>query len=258
MKVVIFAGGMGTRLSEETSSVPKPMVRIGGRPILWHIMKLYSRCGFNDFVVLGGYRCEIIKEYFFNYFIQNSDVTFNLQDNSFRILSRHTEPWQVTVLDTGLATQTGGRLKRAEEFIGNERFMLTYGDGLSDVNLNALLDFHLSHKRLATMTSVQPEGRFGSLTINSESDQITSFVEKPKGDGTWINGGFFVCEPGVFRYLNQGDETVWERRPLESLATDNELFAYKHTGFWKPMDTLRDKNQLEELWKSGSAPWKTW
>jgi len=258
MKTVIFAGGMGTRLSEKTDLLPKPMVRIGDKPILWHIMKMYSNFGFNDFIILGGYKCEIIKEYFFNYFLHQSDVSFNLKDNTFEILRNRVEPWTVSVLDTGLHTQTGGRLKQAEKYLQNEPFMLTYGDGLSDIDLNNLLNYHKSHGKLVTMTAVQPEGRFGSLDINFETGKIKSFVEKPKGDGTWINGGFFVCEPEIFKYITEGDQTVWERKPLETLSSDNQLFAYKHTGFWKPMDTLRDKKQLEDLWDADSAPWKTW
>ncbi|MDR1783956.1 MAG: glucose-1-phosphate cytidylyltransferase [Dysgonamonadaceae bacterium] len=258
MKTVIFAGGFGTRLSEETVSIPKPMVRIGEKPILWHIMKIYSSYGFNDFVILGGYKCYSIKEYFSNYFLHQSDVVFDMAENSVQFLNNKVENWKITILDTGLNTQTGGRLKRAEKYLQDDTFMLTYGDGLCNLNINDLLKFHRSHGKLATMTAVQPDGRFGVLEIADNTNQVSSFTEKPKGDGTWINGGFFVCEPGIFKYLTDGDETVWERKPLEALSLDNQLFAYKHTGFWKPMDTLRDKNQLEDLWNKNTAQWKIW
>ncbi len=257
MKVVILAGGFGTRISEEAVNIPKPMIQIGEKPILWHIMKHYSQFGFNEFVILGGYKCYVIKEYFANYFLHQSDVTFNISDNSMEVLSNDAEPWKVTILDTGLNTMTGGRLKRAEWLLGNEPFMLTYGDGVSDINIDELLRFHNKHGKALTMTAVQPEGRFGAMDLG-EHDQVNHFMEKPKGDGAWINGGFFVCQPKVFKFIDQGDATVWERSPLEKLAADGELYAYKHYGFWKPMDMLRDKMQLEELWNKGIAPWKSW
>ena len=257
MKVILLAGGFGTRLSEETGVRPKPMVEIGGKPILWHIMKIYSTYGFNDFVVLLGYKGYYIKEYFANYFLHQSDVTVNLSTGSMEVLNNTSEPWKVTLLDTGLNTMTGGRIKRAQEYIGNERFMLTYGDGVSDVNIADLVAFHESHGKALTMTSVQPAGRFGALNITG-GNQVTHFKEKPKGDGAWINGGFFVCEPKVFDYINGDDETVFEQRPLQSLAEDGEIMTFKHEGFWKPMDSLKDKNDLNKLWDQNSAPWKLW
>lgn len=258
MKVVILAGGLGTRLGEETALRPKPMVEIGGKPILWHIMKIYSHYGFNDFVVLCGYKQEFIKEYFTNYFINNSDVTFDLSNGEVKIHHRHTEPWKVTLLDTGMTTLTGGRIKRARGIIGNEPFMLTYGDGVSDVNIANLVEFHKKSKRLATLTAVQPQGRFGVLNMD-ESDTIRSFQEKPKTSASaWINAGFFVLEPQIFDYITEGDKTIWERTPLMNLARDGELKAYKHDGFWHPMDMLKDKVELNELWESGKAPWKVW
>lgn len=258
MKVVILAGGLGTRLSEETASIPKPMVQIGEKPILWHIMKIYSNYGFNEFVILGGYKCYIIKEYFSNYFLHQSDVTFELQNNNMENLNNNTEPWKVTILDTGLSTLTGGRIKRAQKYLMDAPFMLTYGDGLSNIKINELLNFHHKHGRAITMSAVQPEGRFGALEINETENKIVRFMEKPRGDGSWINGGFFVCEPKIFDYIDDGDQISWEQTPLERMAKEGELFAYKHYGFWKPMDTLRDKTQLEELWNSGRAPWKIW
>lgn len=257
MKVAILAGGFGTRLSEETAHLPKPMVNIGDKPILWHIMKHYSEYGFNDFVILGGYRCYVLKEYFANYFLHQSDVCFNLADNSIQILDNSAEPWKVTILDTGLNTMTGGRIKRAEKYLKDSAFMLTYGDGVSDIDLNKLLEFHKNHGKACTMTAVQPEGRFGAMDLGNK-DIVNHFMEKPKGDGAWINGGFFVCEPKIFDFINEGDETIWERSPLEKLSEKNELFAYKHYDFWKPMDMLRDKMQLEELWNKNIAPWKIW
>ena len=257
MKVVLLAGGLGTRLSEETDLKPKPMVEIGGKPILWHIMKLYSHYGFNDFVILLGYKSYVIKEYFANYFLHQSDVTINMVDNKMEVLNNSSEPWKVTLLDTGLHTMTGGRIKRAQKFIGDESFMLTYGDGVSDVNIKELVDFHKSHNKALTMTSVQPEGRFGDLDIE-KNGQVSSFVEKPKGDGHWINGGFFVCNPKVFDYITEGDTTIFEQDPLMNLAKDNEIFAYKHTGFWKPMDTLRDKISLTQMYDNNQAPWTVW
>lgn len=256
MKVLILAGGFGTRLSEETHLKPKPMVEIGGKPILWHIMKQYSSYGYNDFVILTGYKGYFIKEYFANYFLHQSDVTFDIENNSIEIHKNSSEPWKVTILDTGLHTMTGGRVKRAKDFIGNEPFMLTYGDGVSDVDIEKLVSFHQQNNKLITMTSVQPAGRFGILQI-SEDYQIKSFKEKPKGDQSWINGGFFVCQPEVLKYID-GDTTIFEKEPLEGLAKDGELFAYQHKGFWQCMDTLRDKNMLSDLWDKGEAAWKVW
>ncbi|MBU3928503.1 MAG: glucose-1-phosphate cytidylyltransferase [Bacteroidetes bacterium] len=257
MKVVILAGGFGTRLSEETNNLPKPMVNIGDKPILWHIMKVYSSFGFNEFVILGGYKCYVIKEYFSNYFMHQSDVTFDIKSNTMEVLNNETEPWKVTILDTGINTMTGGRLKRAEKYLINSPFMLTYGDGVANIDIGELLSFHRKHGKALTMTAVQPEGRFGAMEL-VQNDAVHNFMEKPRGDGSWINGGFFVCEPKIFDYITEGDQSIWERKPLEDLAKDGELFAYKHYGFWKPMDMLRDKMQLEELWSKGNAPWKLW
>lgn len=253
-KVAILAGGFGTRLSEETEIKPKPMVEIGGKPMLWHIMKLYSAYGFNEFVVLLGYKGYVIKEYFANYFLHQSDVTIDLANNNMEIHNSEAEPWKVTLLDTGANTMTGGRIKRAKAHL-NERFLLTYGDGLCDANINELVAFHEAQGSALTMTAVQPAGRFGA--INIEQDKITSFVEKPKGDGSWINGGFFVCEPEVIDYIDD-DTTVFEQQPLAQLAQDGKMSAYKHSGFWRCMDTLRDKRELAELWDSQQAPWKVW
>lgn len=257
MKVLILAGGLGSRLSEETSLKPKPMVEIGGKPILWHIMKTYSYYGFNEFVILCGYKGYLIKEYFANYYRHMSDMTIDMSNNTITHHASHAEPWKVTLVDTGVETMTGGRIKRVQQYVNNEPFMLTYGDGVTDVNILELVKFHLSHKGLITMTAVQPEGRFGSLKITDEN-KVSSFKEKPKGDGSWINGGFFVCQPEVFDYIQEGDLTVFERKPLELLAEEGKLFTYKHTGFWKPMDTLRDKTQLEDLIENGTAPWVKW
>lgn len=256
MKVVILAGGFGTRLSEETSMVPKPMVKIGGKPVLWHIMKHYSSYGFNEFVILGGYKCYVIKEYFANYYLHQSDVEFDLGENTMTTFDSKSEKWKVTVLDTGLHTMTGGRIKKAEKHL-KEPFFLTYGDGVSNIDINKLLKFHNENNQSVTMSCVQPEGRFGAVDINLETNVINTFIEKPKGDGAWINGGFFVCNPSVFDYID-GDSTVWEKKPLEDIAKDKKLAAFKHIGFWKPMDTLRDKNELEEKWNNNKAPWKTW
>jgi len=256
MKVIILAGGFGTRLSEETDLKPKPMVEIGGKPILWHIMKIYSHFGFNDFIVCLGYKGYMIKEYFANYYIRYSDLTINLANNHVKVHDSHCEPWKVTLIDTGLNTQIGGRIKRVQEYIGNERFMVTYGDGVGDINIKELLEFHKKHGKYATVTAVQPSGRFGAMDI-SEQNVVNNFIEKPAGDGSWVNGGFFVLEPEIFDYI-KGDETIWEREPLENLAEEDQLVAYKHSGFWKPMDTLRDKRELEAMWNSGKAPWKIW
>ena len=256
MKVVLLAGGLGTRLSEETAVRPKPMVEIGGKPILWHIMKIYSHYGFNEFVVCLGFKGYMIKEYFSNYFLHMSDVTFDMTSNSMEVHQKNVEPWRVTLVDTGADSMTGGRVKRVAPYLGNETFMLTYGDGVADVNIAELLAFHRRHGRAATITSTQPSGRFGALNMTDES-LVTSFQEKPAGDGSWINGGFFVLEPGVLDRIAD-DSTVFEKEPLESLARDGQLAAYKHNGFWQPMDTLRDKTHLEELWAGGKAPWKLW
>jgi glucose-1-phosphate cytidylyltransferase len=255
MKAVILAGGLGTRISEETGSRPKPMIEIGGKPVLWHILKSYSHHGINDFVICLGYKGYMVKEYFANYFLHTSDVTFDLTRNQMDVHHRHAEPWRVTLVDTGDQTQTGGRLKRAAEFPDTGTFCFTYGDGLSDVDIGAELAFHRECGTLATVCAVQPPGRFGALDLDGH--RITRFMEKPQGDGSWINGGFFVLEPGVMRYIDD-DDTIWELGPLEGLARDRQLSAYIHAGFWQPMDTLRDKVKLEELWQSGNAPWKTW
>jgi glucose-1-phosphate cytidylyltransferase len=257
MKVLILAGGFGTRLSEETVIKPKPMVEIGGKPILWHIMKIYSHFGLNDFIILLGYKGYLIKEYFANYFIHQNSLNINLKNNSIEYLDNNSEPWNITLLDTGLDTLTGGRLKRAENYMNDDIFMLTYGDGVANININELLEFHKSHGKIATLTAVQPEARFGSLNINNSS-RIEYFVEKPKGDGHWINGGFFVFNRQIFEYLKEGDNTVLEQSPLQTLAENGELMAFKHTGFWKPMDTQRDKTFLNNMWNSNTAKWKLW
>jgi glucose-1-phosphate cytidylyltransferase len=257
MKVVILAGGFGTRISEESHLKPKPMIEIGERPILWHIMKIYSSYGFNDFIICLGYKGYCIKEYFAHYFLHESDVTFDFKHGNERMVHHHTaEPWTVTLVNTGGETMTGGRVKRVQEYIGNETFLLTYGDGVSDVNITDLVTCHKSHGKLATVTSVQPSGRFGALDLDNEN-MVHGFKEKPKGDGAWINGGFFVLEPEVFNYID-GDAIILEKEPLEGLSRDKQLVAHKHSGFWQPMDTMRDKNHLEELWTSGNAPWKVW
>ncbi len=256
MKVVILAGGLGTRLSEETDVKPKPMVEIGGKPILWHIMKIYSYYGFNDFIVCLGYKGYVIKEYFANYFLHQSDTTIDLSTNKMEVLNCKAEPWKITLLDTGLNTMTGGRIKRVEKYIGNDTFMLTYGDGVADVDIAKLLEFHKSHGKAATITAVQPTGRYGALELDEKSS-VMHFQEKPKGDGAWVNGGFFVLEPEAFNYI-KGDETTWEREPLENISKDGRLAAFKHLGFWKCMDVIRDKTELETLWNSGNAPWKAW
>lgn len=255
MKAVLLAGGLGTRLSEETSLRPKPMIEVGGKPVLWHILKIYSHYGINDFVICLGYKGYMIKEYFANYFLHTSDVTFDIKNNAMEVHHRHAEPWRVTLVDTGDETQTGGRLKRAAEFLDDGTFCFTYGDGLSNVDIGAQIAFHRERGTLATICAVQPPGRFGALDI--EANRIVRFTEKPQGDGSWINGGFFVLEPDVIRYID-GDQTTWEREPIEALAHDGQLSAFRHDGFWQPMDTLRDKNKLEDLWQSGAAPWKIW
>ncbi len=254
MKAVILAGGLGTRISEETALRPKPMVEIGGKPILWHIMKIYSAHGINDFIICLGYKGYIIKEYFANYFLHTSDVTFNIAKNSMEVHQHNAEPWNVTLVETGENTMTGGRLKRVAHYL-NEDFCLTYGDGVADVDIPKLLKFHRQHGRLATMTATQPPGRFGALSLDGEA--VAGFCEKPEGDGGWINGGFFVLSPEVLKYIKD-DATTWEREPLEKLANEGQLSAFMHQGFWQPMDTLRDKTHLEDLWTTGDAPWKIW
>jgi glucose-1-phosphate cytidylyltransferase len=257
MKVVILAGGFGTRISEETHTIPKPLIKIGDHPILWHIMKIYSTYGFNDFVICLGYKGYKIKEYFVNYLLHHSDFSIDLASTAKPVIYNHSsEPWKVTLIDTGLNTLTGGRIKRIQQYIGNEPFMLTYGDGLADINLKDLLNFHKSHGKLATVTAVQPEGRFGSLQI-TEGLSVSKMQEKLPGDGMWINGGFFICQPEVFNYIG-GDQTIFEREPLETLASSGELMAFKHRGFWQPMDTLKEKRELENLWQADKAPWKKW
>ncbi len=255
MKCVILAGGLGTRISEESQVKPKPMVEIGGKPILWHIMKIYAEHGVRDFIVCLGYKGYVVKEYFANYFLHMSDVTIDLASNKVDVHQQGAEPWKVTLVDTGEATQTGGRLKRVARYLGSEDFCLTYGDGVADVDIAALIAHHRAQKVKATVTVVQPPGRFGAVVLKDRL--VESFQEKPKGDGAWINGGFFVLSPAVLDYI-EGDRTVWEREPLERLARERSLAAYPHHGFWQPVDTLRDKNQLEEIWAGGRAPWKTW
>lgn len=259
MKAVILAGGYGTRISEESTIRPKPMVEIGSKPILWHIMKIYSAHDINEFVICCGYKGYMIKEYFANYFLHMSDVTFDMKKNSMEVHQNNAEPWRVTVVDTGETTMTGGRLKRVKDYIGNETFCATYGDGVGDIDINALMAFHYEQKALATLTAVQPPGRFGAFTLETEQTLVTSFKEKPRGggEGAWVNGGFFVLEPEVLDYID-GDSIMWEREPMEGLAEGNHLAAYRHHGFWQPMDTLRDKHFLEELWQKGEAPWKIW
>jgi glucose-1-phosphate cytidylyltransferase len=261
MKAVILAGGLGTRLSEETTVRPKPMVEIGGNPILWHIMKLYSSHGIDDFIVCCGYKGEVIKQYFLTYSQWSSDVTIDLKTDTVEFHRRASEPWRVTLVDTGFDTMTGGRLKRVSDYLEDDAFCLTYGDGVANVDITALIDFHRSTAALATMTAVRPPGRFGALVLEKDQTRVGSFAEKPIGDAggerAWINGGFFVLRPEVLTYID-GDDTVWEREPLERLAAGNELSAYRHEGFWQPMDTLRDKNLLEKLWESGSPPWRIW
>ena len=255
MKAVILAGGYGTRISEETDVRPKPMVEVGGKPLIWHIMKIYSHYGINDFIICLGYKGYVIKEYFANYFLHMSDVTFNMASNSMEVHQASAEPWQVTLVDTGDSTMTGGRLKRIAPHLDDEPFCFTYGDGLGDVDIAKLLDFHHAQGTIATVTAVRPPGRFGAVDL--ENNKITGFREKPDGDGGWINGGFFVLSPDAIKYI-ENDTSVWEREPMENLAKDNQLSAYRHTGYWHPMDTLRDKLLLEDLWRTGHAPWKIW
>ena len=257
MKALILAGGFGTRLSEETDIKPKPMVEVGGKPILWHIMKTYSHYGINDFVILLGYKGYYIKEYFANYFLHQSDVTIDMSNGDMEVHSNSSEPWKVTLLDTGLNAMTGARIKKAKAHIGNEPFMLTYGDGVADIDIQEALAFHQQHGKLMTMTSTQPEGRFGALNIN-ENDKVATFEEKPKGDGSWVNAGYFVCQPEVLDYIDNGDDVIFEQEPLRKLAQDGEIFTYKHKNFWMPMDTLRDKTKLNEMCESGDAPWVIW
>ena len=257
MKAVILAGGYGTRLSEETTVRPKPMVEVGGQPILWHIMKIYSAHGINEFVICCGYKGHMIKEYFANYFLHRSDMTFCLVENRMEIHRSSAEPWKVTVVDTGEASMTGGRLRRVREYLDDGTFCFTYGDGVADVNISRLIAFHRDQGSLATLTACQPPGRFGAFTMREGDSRIAAFHEKPSGDGAWVNAGFFVLEPDALDYI-EGDATVWEQSPMERLARDGQLAAYRHDGFWQPMDTLRDKHYLEDLWAQGSAPWKCW
>jgi glucose-1-phosphate cytidylyltransferase len=260
MKTVILAGGFGTRLSEETGVRPKPLVEIGGMPIIWHIMKMYSSFGHNEFIICCGYKGNMIKEFFANYFLHHSNVTFDIKNNKMEIHSNDIEPWKVTLIDTGDDSMTGGRLKRVKDYLDNETFFLTYGDGVSDVNIEKLLKFHKEQNSLATLTAVQQPGRYGAFNLEANNPKIAHFREKPKGDGhdtAWINGGFFVLEPEIFDYI-EGDSTTWEREPMENLAKDNQLAAYKHDGYWQSMDSLRDKTVLENTWQGGNAPWKMW
>jgi len=257
MKTVILAGGFGTRLSEETAVLPKPMVEIGGKPIIWHIMKMYSSYGFNEFIICLGYKGSVIKEYFMDYYMSQSDLKIDMEDNSVEVLKNRVEPWKITLVDTGEDTMTGGRIRRIRDYVKDEKFFLTYGDGVSDVDFGKLLSFHESQDTFATLTAVQPPGRYGAFNCDQGSDLVTNFREKPRGDSAWINGGFFVMEPEIFNYIDQ-DLAVWEKEPMEKLAKQKKLSAYKHGNFWQSMDSLRDKNVLEEIWESGNPPWKTW
>jgi len=257
MKVVILAGGYGTRISEESGVRPKPMVEIGGKPILWHIMKIYSAYGLNDFIICCGYKSHVIKDYFANYYLSSADVTFDLANNKMQVHRSESEPWNVTLVDTGEGTMTGGRLKRVKKYVGDGTFCLTYGDGLSDIDIKELIAFHKTQGTLATLTAVQPPGRFGAFNLGQDNTRISTFKEKPHGDGAWVNGGYFVLESAVIDQIG-GDATIWEKEPLENLAESGMLSAYKHHGFWQPMDTLRDKHVLEELWQANKAPWKKW
>lgn len=257
MKVVILAGGRGTRISEETEVLPKPMVEIGGKPVIWHIMKIYSHYGFNDFIICLGYRGYMIKEYFSHYFLHMSDVTIDLSKNKTEVHTTASEPWKITLVDTGLETMTGGRIKRIEKYVGNQTFLLTYGDGLADINIRKLVQFHKKNRKLATLTAIQNAGRFGVVDIDSEN-RVCSFLEKPNAESGWISGGFFVLEPGIFSFIDNENNAVWESGSLENLAAQGKLCAYKHSGFWGCMDTLRDKINFERIWQSGTAPWKVW
>ncbi len=257
MKVVLLAGGLGTRLSEETDIKPKPMVEIGGKPIIWHIMKIYSYYGFNDFIICLGYKGYLIKEYFHHYAMHSADVTIDLKNNKLEYHNNKAEPWKITLIDTGANTQTGGRIKKIAKYTDNKPFLLTYGDGVANVNIQDLITFHKKNKKLVTLTSVLPRGKFGAVEIDHKG-KVASFQEKPAGDGSWVNGGFFVVEPKVFDYIPEGDDIIWEAKPLEKITAEHQLMAYKHYGFWKPMDTLRDKNELEDMWKNNQAPWKVW
>ena len=258
MKAVILAGGLGTRLSEATNLIPKPMVEIGGKPILWHIMKTYGHYGINEFIICCGYKGYVIKEYFANYFRHNSDLTINLENNSIEVLDCHAEPWKVTLIDTGLNTMTGGRVKRIQKYVGNEPFLLTYGDGVADLNIQETIDLHKASGKLLSVTAYKPSGKFGALDINHDG-KVNSFMEKPAGDGNWINAGYFVCQPEVFDYIPEDDDSaIFERLPLENIAKKGEMNAFKHSGFWKPMDTMRDNFELNEMWNKGNAPWKVW
>ena len=256
MKVVILAGGLGTRLSEETGTRPKPMVEIGGQPILWHIMKIYSHYGFNEFVICLGYKGHVIKDYFANFFLHQSDITFDLKQNKMEVHNSIAENWKITLVDTGKDSMTGGRIKRIKPYVNDSTFMLTYGDGVSNINIKKLLEFHKSNNKMVTVTAVQPESRFGVLDMNHDNE-VRSFMEKPKGESGWINGGFFVCEPQIFDFI-PNDATIWEREPLEAIAKANQLSAFKHEGFWKPMDSLKDKQDLNRYWEDGKAEWKLW
>lgn len=259
MKAVIFAGGLGTRFSEKTQYMPKPMIEIGGKPILWHIMKIYASHGINDFIICAGYKQYVIKEYFMNYFMHNTDMTIDLSDNSMKLLENHSENWKVTIVDTGLKTMTAGRLKRIRKYLGDETFCMTYGDGVADLDITDTIKAHKESGKTISMTVYKPSGRFGSVHINNETNEVLSFEEKPDGEGNWINAGFFVCEPEIFRYLPEdADPVMFEREPLVNLVNDGKMHAYKHRGFWKPMDMLRDNQELEKMWNNNNAPWKKW
>lgn len=257
MKAVILAGGLGTRLSEATNLIPKPMVEIGGKPILWHIMKTYSHYGINDFIICCGYKQYVIKEYFANYYRHNSDITVDLTNNSIEVHTSNAEPWRITLIDTGLNTMTGGRVKRIQKYVGDEPFLLTYGDGVADLNIADTIDYHKKTGHLLTVTAYKPSGKFGALNMD-DAGNVNSFMEKPAGDGHWINAGYFICQPEVFDFITEGDATIFERKPLEAIAAAGKMGAFKHNGFWKPMDTMRDNIELNEMWDKGQAPWKVW
>lgn len=257
MKAVILAGGLGTRLSEATNLIPKPMVEIGGKPILWHIMKTYSHYGINDFIICCGYKQYVIKEYFANYYRHNSDITVDLTNNSIEVHTSNAEPWRITLIDTGLNTMTGGRVKRIQKYVGDEPFLLTYGDGVADLNIADTIDYHQKSGQLLTVTAYKPSGKFGALDMD-DAGNVNSFMEKPAGDGHWINAGYFICQPEVFDFITEGDATIFERKPLEAIAAAGKMGAFKHNGFWKPMDTMRDNIELNEMWDKGQAPWKVW